>query len=59
MLKVASDDVRYVIHRVARGETLGAIARRYNTTIARIRANNNIDDPDRLNIGETLRIYLN
>ncbi|MEW6412983.1 MAG: LysM peptidoglycan-binding domain-containing protein [Candidatus Zixiibacteriota bacterium] len=59
VLKVASDDVRYVIHRVARGETLGAIARRYNTTIARIRANNNIDDPDRLNIGETLRIYLN
>ncbi len=59
VLKVASTNVQYVVHRVSRGETLGAIARRYNTTIARIRANNNIDDPDKLNIGETLRIYLN
>ncbi|UCD63379.1 MAG: LysM peptidoglycan-binding domain-containing protein [Candidatus Zixiibacteriota bacterium] len=59
ILKVAGGGADYVIHKVRRGETLGSIARKYRTTVARIRANNNIDDPDLLRIGETLRIYLN
>ena len=59
VLKVAGGKVKYVVHKVRRGETLGAIARKYRTTIARIRANNNIDNPNRLRIGEQLRIYMN
>ncbi len=52
------DTLKYVIHKVCRGETLTRIARKYRTSIARILANNNIPDPDRLRIGERLKIYL-
>lgn len=55
-LKVSSN-VNYTTHRVRRGETLSSIARKYRTSIARIRANNNIDDPDQLQIGTNLKIY--
>ncbi len=55
-LKV-STNVKYVIHKVRRGETLSAIANKYRTSIARIRANNNIDNPNRLGIGAELKIY--
>ncbi len=55
-LKVATN-VKYVIHKVRRGETLSAIANKYRTSIARIRANNNIDNPNRLGIGVELKIY--
>ena len=58
-LTIVGGDVNYIIHKVRRGETLAAIARKYSTTVARIRANNNIDNPDLLRIGETLKIYLN
>jgi membrane-bound lytic murein transglycosylase D len=56
VLKVTRNG-NYVIHKVRRGETLSSIANRYRTTIARIRANNSIDNPDRLRIGEKLIIY--
>jgi len=59
VLKVAGGGVDYIIHRVTRGETLGSIARKYRTSIARIRANNNIDDPDLLQVGERLKIFVN
>jgi len=59
VLKVAGGGVDYIIHRVKRGETLGSIARKYRTSIARIRANNNIDDPDLLQVGERLKIFVN
>jgi LysM repeat protein len=59
VLKVTSGKVKYVVHRVRRGETLGAIARKYRTSVARIRANNSIDDPDLLRVGDNLKIYLN
>lgn len=55
-LKV-STNVKYVVHKVRRGETLSAIANKYRTSIARIRANNNIDNPNRLGIGAELKIY--
>ncbi len=55
-LKV-STNVKYVIHKVRRGETLSAIANKYRTSIARIRANNNIDNPNRLGVGAELKIY--
>ncbi len=55
-LKIATN-VKYVIHKVRRGETLSAIAGKYRTSIARIRANNNIDNPNRLSVGVKLKIY--
>ncbi|MFQ6009059.1 MAG: LysM peptidoglycan-binding domain-containing protein, partial [Candidatus Zixiibacteriota bacterium] len=49
---------KYVIHKVRRGDTLTRIARQYRTSISKILANNNIPNPDRLRVGEKLRIYL-
>ena len=50
---------KYVIHTVRRGDTLDSIARKYRTSISRIRVSNNIDDPDMLMVGDNLKIYLN
>jgi murein DD-endopeptidase MepM/ murein hydrolase activator NlpD len=44
------------VHRVARGETLGAIAARYHTTVARLAARNGIRDVNRVSEGATLRL---
>ena len=52
-----NSNVKYVIHKVRRGDTLSGIANKYRTTIARIRANNNIDNPNSLGIGDELKIY--
>lgn len=41
---------------VKRGDTLGAIARRYNTTVGRIANKNDINNPNRINVGQKLRI---
>lgn len=43
-------------HKVAPGETLSSIARRYGTTIKAIQAANGITDPNRVVIGQTLVI---
>lgn len=48
----------YVVHRVRRGESLSRIANRYRTSISRILATNNIDDPDMLQVGDRLKIYV-
>ncbi len=47
----------YVVHKVRRGESLSAIARRYRTSIAKIRETNSISDPNALQVGDQLRIY--
>lgn len=57
VLTVEAND-EYVVHQVKRGETLGVIAAKYRTSVARIRASNNIDDPDRLNVGQSLIIHM-
>jgi len=54
----ASGSKDYVIHKVKRGESLSRIADRYRTSISRILAVNNIDDPDMIQVGDKLRIYL-
>lgn len=46
----------YVQHRVVRGQTLGAIAKRYRTTVAAIQVANNLRDARRLRIGQILKI---
>jgi membrane-bound lytic murein transglycosylase D len=59
VLRVVSDGGRdYVVHRVRRGDTLTRIARRYRTSISKILATNNIDDPDQLKVGDKLKIYI-
>lgn len=44
------------LHVVAAGETLGALARRYGTTVDTAAAMNGLADPGRLRIGDRLRL---
>jgi membrane-bound lytic murein transglycosylase D len=53
-----TEDENIVIHTVRQGETLSVIAKQYRTTIARILAANNLDDPDNIPVGQALRIYV-
>lgn len=43
-------------HVVARGETLTAIARQYDLSVARLVEENGLSDPDRLEVGQHLRL---
>ncbi len=43
-------------HKVMPGDTLGAIARKYNVTVGELATANNITDPTRLRAGQDLRI---
>lgn len=43
-------------YTVRRGDTLRVIAARYNTTVAAIASLNNIANPDRIEVGQVLRI---
>lgn len=45
----------YVSHRVARGQTVASIAKRYGTTVRAIRASNDID-VHRIRVGQILKI---
>jgi membrane-bound lytic murein transglycosylase D len=55
---VLPDDQKrnYVIHTVRRGETLGAIARKYSVPLALIQQTNNIKNPRIISVGQTMRI---
>lgn len=44
------------VHTVARGDTLGAIAKKYGTTAAALQQANNIKDPSRIAIGQKITI---
>jgi membrane-bound lytic murein transglycosylase D len=46
----------YVVHRVRRGQTLGAIARRYGSSVERISSYNGIRNAHMIRAGHTLRI---
>jgi uncharacterized protein YcbK (DUF882 family) len=43
-------------HEVAEGETLGEIARHYGVTLSALEEANQLDDPDRLRVGQSLDI---
>jgi membrane-bound lytic murein transglycosylase D len=58
-LRVKGEAPKYLVHKVRRGESLSRIASRYRTSIRRIMANNGITDPDRLRVGQVLKIYTN
>jgi LysM repeat protein len=44
------------LHIVSSGDTLGGIAERYDTTVARLRALNPRVDPQALRVGQELRV---
>lgn len=44
------------LHTVARGETLGIIAARYNVSLSELVGVNNIANPDRIEVGQQLII---
>lgn len=52
--KYVSGDVKY--HRIQKGDTLGAIARRYGTSVNKLCSMNNITPRTTLNIGKSIRI---
>lgn len=43
-------------YRIQRGDTLSALARKFNTTVEALARANNIADPDRIYAGRTLRV---
>jgi murein DD-endopeptidase MepM/ murein hydrolase activator NlpD len=52
--KYVSGEVNY--HRIQKGDTLGAIARRYNTSVDKLCSLNNITPKATLHIGKSIRI---
>lgn len=46
----------YIIHKVVQGDNLTKIARKYNTTITKIVALNDIDNPNLIYVGQALKI---
>ena len=54
--RFASQRRYFVQHRVTRGQTLGAIAKRYRTTVAAIQVANNLRDAKRLRVGQVLKV---
>ena len=45
-----------VVYVVKKGDTLGEIARKYNTTVSRLANLNNIKNPDKIYIGQKIKI---
>lgn len=52
-----SDSTEFVVHLVQAGETLGNIAQKYRTTVARILVANGMNDPNSIRVGDNLKIY--
>jgi LysM repeat protein len=46
----------YVVYTVRQGDNLAGIAKQFGTSITRILALNELEDPDNLRVGQTLRI---
>ena len=53
----ANPDTTCLVHRVLKGETLYAIAKKYGVTVAEIQQWNSLPSPDRISIGQQLKIY--
>lgn len=51
----SSEESGVIYHRIKEGDTLGAIATKYKTTVAKLTEWNNISDPKKLKLGRSLR----
>ena len=51
------DKPKYKTYVVRRGDTLSAIARRYNTTVQKLAADNGIKNPNLIYPGQVIKIY--
>lgn len=51
------DKPKYITYTVKRGDMLSAIARRYNTTVQKLAADNGIKNPNLIYPGQTIKIY--
>lgn len=49
-------ETNHIIYNVKRGDTLSAIARKYNVTVKELVKLNNIKNPDLIYVGETIKI---
>lgn len=54
--RIAAQEDGTIIYTVRRGDTLSAIARRYNTTVAILMQLNGIRNPNRIYVGQQLRV---
>ena len=54
---VAKPDTACLVHRVQKGETLYVISKKYGVTVTEIQRWNNLPSPDRISIGQSLKIY--
>lgn len=54
--RVAAQEGDTIIYTVRRGDTLSAIARRYGTTVAVLMRLNRIQNPNRIYVGQRLRV---
>jgi membrane-bound lytic murein transglycosylase D len=54
--KPAAPAPRFITHRVASGENLTSIARRYHTTVSAIQRANGLGNKTRILVGQRLRV---
>lgn len=54
-IKIPSDD-KAAVHTVVKGDTLSAIAKRFGTTAKKLAEHNKITDPNKIYIGQIIRI---
>ncbi|MBF2078277.1 MAG: peptidoglycan DD-metalloendopeptidase family protein [Synechococcales cyanobacterium T60_A2020_003] len=50
------ESVTSIIYRVAPGDTISSLARKYNVPVSQLVADNNISDPNYIFVGQTLRV---
>jgi LysM repeat protein len=51
-----SGERTYVVHRVARGDTLGQIAKRYGTSVASLQSTNGLSNARNLQVGDRVKV---
>lgn len=57
--KTSTNDKAYTLYTVTSGDTLTDIAEEYGVTVAELQEWNNIVNPNNIQVGEVLKIYLN
>ena len=50
-------EVKYTIYTVKKGDTLSKIAKTYRTSVSKLQKDNGIKDPNKIYVGQKIRIY--